>query len=56
MRKTLVFIGLTVGSTVGGYVPSLWHASYFSFSGILFSVIGGIAGIIAAFKIREWYF
>ncbi len=49
--KRLVWFGLTVGSTLGGMVPALWHASMFSLWGIVFSTIGGILGIWAGWRI-----
>jgi hypothetical protein len=33
------------GLIAGGYLPALWGASSFSLSSILFSVLGGIAGV-----------
>ncbi len=41
---------MVVGSFIGGYIPSLWGASAFSFQSILFSSIGAIFGIYIAFK------
>jgi hypothetical protein len=43
--KRLYWFGAVVGSIVGGCVPGLWHASMFSFSGLVFSTLGGLAGI-----------
>jgi hypothetical protein len=40
-----------IGSTIGGFVPMLWHASLFSISAILLSTLGGVAGIWAAYRI-----
>ena len=51
--KKLVWFGMLVGSTVGGYVPSLWGADMISFSGLFGSFIGGIAGVWAAWKINQ---
>jgi len=34
-------------------LPGLWHASMFSMSGLLFSTIGGLAGIWGAWKIER---
>ena len=45
--------GAIVGSTVGGFIPSLWHASMFSVWGVILSTIGGVVGIWAAWKIRQ---
>lgn len=50
MQKKFVWIGLFVGSTVGGMVPGLWGAGLFSGWGVLFSLLGGLAGIWAGFK------
>ena len=47
MSKKVVWIGILVGSTLGGCVPSLWHASMFSFSGVIFSTLGALVGIWA---------
>jgi uncharacterized membrane protein YeaQ/YmgE (transglycosylase-associated protein family) len=40
-----------IGSTVGGFVPSLWGAGVFSFSSIIFSSLGAAAGIYIGYKI-----
>jgi len=40
-----------IGSLIGAYVPMLWGGGIFSFSSIVFSTIGGIAGIMIAIKI-----
>ena len=50
MLRMLIWIGLFAGSTAGGMVPKLWGASMFSGWGVLFSVIGGFAGIWAGYK------
>jgi hypothetical protein len=49
-RKSAVFWGMTFGSLVGGYVPGLWGGGTFSMSGIVWSGIGGILGILLGFK------
>jgi hypothetical protein len=46
-----IWLGAIVGSTLGGFLPALWHASMFSVSGLLFSTIGGLVGIWAGWKI-----
>ena len=48
--KKLIWFGAIVGSTLGGCVPNLWHASVFSLSGLLFSTLGGLAGIWLAWR------
>jgi predicted MFS family arabinose efflux permease len=51
--KKMIWIGVFVGSTIGGLVPSLWHASMFSMWGLVFSTIGGLAGIWAGWKMGQ---
>jgi hypothetical protein len=50
-RKSLVYVGATIGSIAGGYLPTLWGADLLSMSSIVFSGLGGLAGIYAAFKL-----
>ncbi len=52
-RHTYIMIGITVGSIVGGLVPSLWYASMLSLSGVFLSAIGGFLGIWAGYKLSE---
>ena len=54
MNKSLIWIGMLVGSTIGGFVPILWGASPFSISAVISTAIGGITGIWVGFKLRNW--
>lgn len=40
----------TVGSLIGGYMPALWGAGELSGWGILLGTIGGVIGIVLAYK------
>jgi hypothetical protein len=51
--RRLIWIGAIAGSTLGGMLPGLWHASAFSLSGFAFSIIGGLAGIWAGWKLSR---
>jgi hypothetical protein len=51
--KTLIMIGMVVGSTIGGYVPSLWGGGAFSMASVVFGGIGGLLGIWAGFKLSR---
>jgi len=44
--KFFVFLGMTIGSLIGGYIPTLWGAGLISYSSVLFSGLGGIVGIL----------
>ncbi|MCL4397747.1 hypothetical protein M1403_01830 [Patescibacteria group bacterium] len=49
-NKSLIMLGMAVGSTIGGYVPVLLGADFLSFWGIIGSIIGGLLGIYLAYK------
>ena len=52
-RKKLIWLGLFLGSTIGGFIPSLWDDSFVSMSGVIFTAIGGFLGIYLGFKFGE---
>jgi len=51
--KRIIWLGMLVGSTIGGFIPMLWGAGAFSFSSIFLGAAGGIAGIYIAFKFMQ---
>ncbi len=53
MNKPLLYTLITIGGTIGGYLPTLLGASGFSIWAIIGSTIGGIAGIVVAVKISN---
>ena len=53
--KKLIYLGMIVGSFVGGFVPTIWGDSYFSFSSIIFTAVGGFAGIWLGLKLSRMY-
>ncbi len=52
-KKALIWVGLTVGSAVGGYLPALWGGDLISFSSVILSAAGGIAGIWLGYRFGE---
>ncbi|MEK7774940.1 MAG: hypothetical protein AAB305_03540 [Candidatus Zixiibacteriota bacterium] len=52
-RKSLIYLLLTIGSVAGGWVPTLWGADAFSFQSLLGSLIGGLFGIWAGYKLGD---
>jgi hypothetical protein len=46
-----IWLGILIGSTIGGFVPELWHASAFSYASVLFSGIGALAGLWIGVKL-----
>ncbi|HET9850020.1 MAG TPA: hypothetical protein VFP35_00085 [Candidatus Saccharimonadales bacterium] len=55
MSKSLVWISITIFSTIGSYIPVLWHASFFSLTSIIGGFFGAIVGIYAAFKLKDYF-
>ena len=51
--KSLVFIFMTIGSVIGGYLPLLWGGDTFSMSSIFLSSVFAIVGIWVGFKIGQ---
>ncbi len=51
--RKIMWLLLSLGGFLGGYIPLLWGDSYFSFSSIIFSSLGAILGIWIAFKITR---
>jgi len=49
--QSRIWIGILIGSTIGGFVPALWGADLLSFSGVLFSGIGAIVGLFISYKL-----
>jgi hypothetical protein len=43
--RTRIWLGVLIGSTIGGFIPDLWGAGLLSYSSVLFSGIGGFAGL-----------
>jgi len=55
-RKTLVWIGLGVGSTVGSIIPMFWGADgLISMSSVFLSAVGGVVGIWAGWKASNYF-
>jgi len=54
--KSLVYVGLTVGSLLGGWLGSLIdHNALFGPWSVLFGTIGAFGGIWAGYKIGKDY-
>jgi hypothetical protein len=53
-NNKLMYLLAGVGSLVGGYIPTLWGASLFSFSSYLFGALGTIVGVWLVFKFNGY--
>jgi hypothetical protein len=52
--KSVIMLGMTIGSFVGGYVPVLFGADSFSYSSLFGSTIGGFVGVYLGYKITHY--
>jgi predicted MFS family arabinose efflux permease len=43
--QTSIWIGIFIGSTVGGAIPELWGGDMLSYSGVLLGGIGAFVGL-----------
>ena len=51
--KTAVWIGLFIGSLIGGYIPVIFGASLFSYASLLGNGIGSLIGIYIGYKLTN---
>jgi len=51
MDKRVIMLGMVIGSTIGGYLPTIFGAGIFSLYSILGTVLGGVLGIWLSFKL-----
>jgi predicted MFS family arabinose efflux permease len=49
--RSAIWIGILIGSTIGGLIPSLWGDGMFSYSSVLLSGAGAFLGLWAGYKI-----
>lgn len=52
-RKTAIWGGMMVGSTIGSFLPLLWGDSALSMSSILLSAVGGVLGIWGGLRLSD---
>jgi len=51
MDKKVIFLGMLFGSTIGGYIPTLFGSTVFSMASIICGTIGGLLGIWLSFRL-----
>jgi predicted MFS family arabinose efflux permease len=47
-----IWLGILIGSCIGGVAPELWGAGLISYSGVLLSGAGALVGLWAGYKLR----
>ena len=53
MGRSVIGMCAGFGVLVGGFVPEMWGASGFGLESLLFSALGGVAGLWAGLRIAE---
>lgn len=51
--KSIVMLGMIIGSTIGGFIPTFFGADIFSFWSIIGNIVGGLIGIYIAFRLTN---
>jgi len=51
VNRKVLWMCMAVGSTIGGYLPTLVGQGSFSVASLLGSGLGGVAGVLAASRI-----
>jgi hypothetical protein len=48
--KQIILVLTIVGGTIGSFIPLIWGDSLLSFSSVIFTAIGGFAGLYIGYK------
>ena len=51
--KRVIYLGMFLGGAIGGYIPTLWGAPYFSLWSVFLNAIGAFIGIYLAFTLTR---
>jgi hypothetical protein len=51
MGRSVIWLCVLVGSTIGGVLPSLWGASDFGLTSLAMATLGGVAGVFVGARL-----
>jgi predicted MFS family arabinose efflux permease len=49
--RSIIWIAIFIGSTIGGMIPSLWGDGMFSYPSVILSGVGAFAGLWIGYRI-----
>jgi uncharacterized membrane protein YeaQ/YmgE (transglycosylase-associated protein family) len=49
--RARVWVGILIGSTIGGLIPELWGDGLFSYAAVLLSDVGAFVGLWIGYKL-----
>jgi len=52
--RKMIWLGMFIGSTAGGFIPLIWGDSLLSVSSVLWSAAGGIVGIWLGYRMSDY--
>jgi uncharacterized membrane protein YeaQ/YmgE (transglycosylase-associated protein family) len=52
--RSYIWIGILIGSTIGGLIPGLWGDGLLSYSSVLLSCVGALVGLWIGFKLSPY--
>jgi outer membrane lipoprotein SlyB len=55
-QRAPIWVGMVVGSVLGGWVPTVVGADAVSFASVVGGTVGGIAGIVLGWMVSKRYF
>src|SRR5450631_3279202 len=51
--RSAIWMGIFIGSTIGGFIPLIWDDDMLSYSGVLFSGIGAFVGLWFGLRVDD---
>jgi len=54
-QRNLIWLGLLLGSSIGGWLPSLFHQGIFSPWSFFWGTVGSVVGVWAGYRISRDY-
>lgn len=50
-----MYFSIIICSTIGSYIPVLWHAGFFSMASIIGGLIGAFAGVWVGVRLKDYF-